>query len=239
MKINIIIEDADIETLKSLSLLGVDSISIEQLREVMEDTTQEVQPQDDTDKWITSARVSLDELEKEIKTDTRGRYTCSHCLTSFTSQNSVNSHMKHCNKKPKTVRRKRRNARKDDPFNPFAPNASAIKNKAIVPEKPQYVALTESEIKEAAISYVAGKPGGVISSVDLADVLLARSVKNGFDGEKKDLFAQLNAKIGNHIKTIGAVLTPSLCIVMDMQPDGVQMSLFGPTPGVAELTSRL
>ena len=230
MKINIIIEDADIEALKSLSLLGVDSISIDQLREVMEETTQEAPAQEET----------VLETNDEKEEDVRGRYTCSHCLTSFTSQNSINSHMKHCSKKPKAVSRKKRRGRKDEPFNPFAPNASANKNKkAIVPETPQYVALTESEIKEAAISYVAGKSGGVISSVDLANVLLVRSIKNGFDGEKPDLYAQLNDKIGNHIKSIGAALTPSLCIVMDMQPDGVQMSLFGPTPGVDELTSRL
>ena len=229
MKVNIIIEDADIEALKTLSLLGVDSISIEQLREVMEDTPQEVQSQEE----------AVLEIEDEKEKDVRGRYTCSHCLVSFTSQNSMNSHMKHCRKKPKTVRRKRPIRRKDQPFNPFAPNASAERNTKSVPEKPKYVPLADSEIKDASISYVAGKPGGVISSVDLADVLLVRSVKHGFDGDKKDLHAQLNAKIGNHIKTIGAALTPSLCIVMDMQPNGVQMSLFGPTPGVDELTSRL
>ena len=229
MKVNIIIEDADIEALKTLSLLGVDSISIEQLGEVTEETPQEVLAQEET------VLETNDEKEKDV----RGRYTCSHCLSSFTSQNSINSHMKHCKKKPKAVSRKKRKGRKDEPFNPFAPNASAERNKRIAPEKPKYVPLADSEIKDASISYVAGKPGGVISSIDLADVLLARSVKNGFDGDAKDLHAQLNAKIGSHIKTIGAALTPSLCIVMDMQPDGVQMSLFGPTPGVDELTSRL
>lgn len=229
MKINIIIEDADIEALKTLALLGVDSISIEQLREVMEDTTQEVQTQEET----------VLEIKDEKQKDMRGRYTCSHCISSFTSQNSMNSHMRHCKKKPKEAKsRRRRNARRDEPFNPFAPNASAKRNARSVPEK-QYVPLADSEIKDASISYVAGKSSGVISSVDLADVLLARSVKNGFDGDKKDLHAQLNAKIGDHINAIGAALTQSLCIVMDMQPDGVQMSLFGPAPGVDELTSRL
>ena len=227
MKINIIIEDADIEALKSLSLLGVDSISIEQLREVMEDTTQEVQTQEE----------AVSEIKDEK--DVRGRYTCSHCLASFTSQNSINSHMKHCKKKPKATSRRKRGGRRDQPFNPFEPNASAKRNMRTVPEKPKYVPLADSDIKDATISYVAGKPGGVISSIDLADVLLARSVKNGFDGDTRALHAMLDVKIGNHIKAIGAVLTPSLCIVMDMQPDGVQMSLFGPTPGVDELTSRL
>jgi hypothetical protein len=229
MKVNIIIEDADIEALKTLALFGVDSISIEQLREVMEDTIQEVQTQEET----------VLETEDEKEKDVRGRYTCSHCLASFTSQNSMNSHMKHCKKKPKATSRRKRQGRRDQPFNPFEPNALAKRNATSVPEKPKYVPLADSEIKDASISYVAGKSGGVISSVDLADVLLVRSVKNGFDGDKKDLFAQLNAKIGDHIKAIGAALTPSLCIVMDMQPDGVQMSLFGPAPGVDELTSRL